>query len=593
MNIDRPFKALVHHGDVVAALRLLPDNSVDAIVTDPPYGLEFMGKEWDSFGDAKFTKPGLGDRDTAWPSFGGDPLQGTNPTCAICGGRARGAKRCACETPHWRVKGQPIGKVTGAVPQSGARPVSDEKGAHDEGYRNMRGFEQAFQAWCLTWTVEALRVLKPGGHLLAFGGTRTYHRLACAIEDAGFEIRDSIDWIYGSGFPKSRDIAKDIDKQAGAERAIIGMQRAPGHAAANVEQGAQGRSTLDFPKYDATPATDDARTWNGWGTALKPAHEPIVVARKPLIGTVAANVLQHGTGALNIDACRVASPGETIEQHGRLGSPRLIFNGDVDVEAPRERGQSEGQALGRWPANVVLTHAADCVRVGMQKVKAITGTAAGRMAGNNDTPVYGGGYAGSTNAGAPTGYGGMEDVAVYDCAPDCPVAEMDRQSGARTSGVPGFRQKEHETTAMAGSLGGARDVRETGYGDTGGASRFFNVTEWEDEAEDPLWAHPGFVYHAKASRKDREAGAPPPADGQKRGNTHPTVKPRALMAHLVKLVTPPGGLVCDPFLGSGTTGMAAIEHGFRFIGIDKTAEYITLSRARLAWMIARTKKEKA
>lgn len=208
--------ATIHHGDCINILASLPGNTFDAIVTDPPYGLEFMGKDWDSH---------------------------TTP--------------------------------------------------------------RAFQDWCQTWATECLRVLKPGGHMLAFGGTRTWHRLVSAIEDAGFEIRDSIAWIYGSGFPKSLDVSKAIDKAAGAEREVIGPHR----YADRKPNGSAGVTSVGLsvmPGYDLTvPATPDAKQWEGFGTALKPAHEPICVARKPLDGTVAGNVLKWGTGAINIDAMRI------------------------------------------------------------------------------------------------------------------------------------------------------------------------------------------------------------------------------------------------------------------------------------------------
>ena len=193
---------------------------------------------------------------------------------------------------------------------------------------------------CELWR-EVLRVLKPGGHLLAFGGTRTYHRLACAVEDAGFEVRDSIHWLYGSGFPKSLDVSKAIDKAAGAEREVVGTKKAvPGVAFTS-----EGPTVLDV----TAPATPEAARWEGWGTALKPAHEPVVVARKPLVGTVAANVLAHGTGALNVDGCRV----ETDEVLGRA-SGGFQVNGYVGGTSPRWNSIGTTTESGRWPANVVL-----------------------------------------------------------------------------------------------------------------------------------------------------------------------------------------------------------------------------------------------
>jgi site-specific DNA-methyltransferase (adenine-specific) len=311
---------------------------------------------------------------------------------------------------------------------------------------------RGFQAWCEAWGKEALRVLKPGGHLLAFGGTRTYHRLTSGIEDAGFEIRDSLHWLYGSGFPKSLDVSKAIDKAGGAERERIpytgGFQ--PGASqAVNADLGARYAGTRQV----TAPATEHAKTWKGWGTALKPAHEPIVLARKPLQGTVAANVLQYGTGALNVDGCRVGAESRTYRPAGTTRSASM-------VRVPAEKVGVSGEEVtvsGRWPANVLLD-----------------GEAAGIL---------------------------------------------DEQSD--------------------------------------GASRFFPV----------------FKYQAKAGKRER-----PEVDGVK----HPTVKPVELMRWLVRLVTPPGGLVLDPFAGSGATLEAAQLEGMRAIGIELTAEYLPLIEQRLA-----------
>jgi site-specific DNA-methyltransferase (adenine-specific) len=305
----------------------------------------------------------------------------------------------------------------------------------------------AFQDWCEQWARECFRALKPGGHIVAFGGTRTWHRLAAAIEDVGFELRDSIAWLYGSGFPKSLDVSKAIDNAR-----MVG----PGIT---------------------TAATDAARQWQGWGTALKPAFEPIVVARKPLPGTVAATVLEHGTGALNIDGCRVAY---------------------------------------RWPSNVLLTHVAAV-----------------------------------DEYGRPVG-----DACAGGCVLGCPVAELDGQSVPTTSGT--LAPHHRRTTAggngethgaMAGALGES-------YGDTGAASKFFPAFRWE----------------AKAPTSERP---------QANGVSHPTVKPVALMRWLVRLVTPKGGVVLDPFLGSGTTAHACRAEKFQCIGIEADESYISLIRARL------------
>ncbi len=238
------------HSDCLEALKNLPDNSVDSVVTDPPYGLSFMGKKWDY-----------------------------------------------------------------DVPSE--------------------------EIWA-----ECLRVLKPGGHLLAFAGTRTQHRMAVRIEDAGFEIRDMIAWVYGSGFPKSLDVSKAIDKADGAEREVVGTVKKTPSASANCNEGwvrpwAEGKTTMDI----TAPATDAARQWQGWGTALKPALEPITVARKPLIGTVAENVLTHGTGGLNVDGCRV--PGE-LE-----GDPNRFAKTDGGEFVAKFDNTPVVRSEGRWPANLI------------------------------------------------------------------------------------------------------------------------------------------------------------------------------------------------------------------------------------------------
>ena len=401
------------HGDCIEVLRAMPDCSVDAVVTDPPYGLSFMGKKWD------YDVPSV-------------------------------------------------------------------------------------EVWA-----ECLRVLKPGGHLLAFAGTRTQHRMAVRIEDAGFEIRDMIAWVYGSGFPKSLDVSKAIDKRGGAtvgfesfrdavktamnknqisraklqealgnfmlshyltagsqpaipnwrdyqvirdtvglgdvydemfrpeaEREVVGQHQ--------TDMGGLGGERLGQKGGDITiAATPEAKQWQGWGTALKPALEPITVARKPLIGTVAENVLQHGTGAINVDGCRVGE---------------------------------------RWPANFI--------------------------------------------------HDGSEEV-----------------MGLFPDTKSGFMRGGEKASKGLGMFGGGQSNADT-YGDSGSAARFF--------------------YCAKASKRDRDEG-----------NNHPTVKPTDLMRYLCRLVTPPDGTVLDPFMGSGSTGKAAVLEGFSFIGIEREAEYVAIAQARI------------
>jgi DNA modification methylase len=346
----------IHLGDCLDVLRTMPDCSVDAVVTDPPYGLAFMGKRWD------YDVPSV-------------------------------------------------------------------------------------EVWA-----ECLRVLKPGGHLLAFAGTRTQHRMAVRIEDAGFEIRDMIAWVYGSGFPKSLDVSKAIDKAAGAEREVVGSRpEFKSRKAAEARRGEDalrsrnelhdpGRGGYTRPESvgDITaPATPEAQRWAGWGTALKPALEPITMARKPLAGTVAGNVLEHGTGALNVDGCRV----------GLREARQLNRAGSIGYGGSEPQGIVEDGGMGRWPANLI--------------------------------------------------HDGSEE-------PCALLAD---------------------------------------------AARFF--------------------YTAKASASERQ------------GVTHPTVKPLDLMAYLCRLVTPPGGVVLDPFMGSGTTIKAAVGEGFQAIGIERDPAYFTMAEHRM------------
>jgi DNA modification methylase len=411
-------------GDCRDVLRTLADNSVDSVVTDPPYELGFMGKSWDSTGIAYDV--------TVW--------------------------------------------------------------------------------------AECLRVLKPGGHILAFGGSRTFHRLAVAVEDAGFEIRDTIAWIYGSGFPKSLDVSKAIDKKAGAEREVTGQR-----------QGAQSNSTGKFGGWgndngsgvssfnETAPSTAEAQQWSGWGTALKPAFEPIVVGRKPFGKgvTVAENVLAWGVGGLNIDASRIGTEKVTINTFDNGAKP---FGGAVGE--PFTSRQSEG----RWPANVIL----DEVTAGL----------------------------------------------------------VDEQSG-QVKGQVGMSKTKGDFRFIEGDTETVQKF-DQGKTDSGGASRFF--------------------YQAKASKRDRNEGLEGlqdsrggsermnNSDGRKAEigesdrlpvtkNHHPTVKPTQLMRYLIKLVTPPGGTVLDPFTGSGSTGKAALLDGYKFVGAELTAEYMPIIEGRLRWAL--------
>jgi DNA modification methylase len=319
-------------GDCLDVLAGLPENSVDSVVTDPPYGLEFMGKQWDTFKvgrSEKYKAGGNIDRDGiaarvgkggAGPSYVNRPAK----RCAQCGKQAWSGSPCKCPEPQWVLDNSPL---------------------------------HAFQAFSEEWARAVLRVMKPGAHLLAFSSTRTYHRMVCAIEDAGFEIRDQIAWLYGSGFPKSHDVSKGIDRMAGAERGKVRVDAADLKNPPNLVGGAIKGDDRPWrlaaiergyhEKDGDEPATDAARQWQGWGSALKPALEPIVLARKPLTGTIAANVLRWGTGALNIDGCRVGADGGT---KGCTAGPSNGILGDGLNGAFGERVAG----LGRWPANIIL-----------------------------------------------------------------------------------------------------------------------------------------------------------------------------------------------------------------------------------------------
>jgi len=389
-------------------------------------------------------------------------------------------------------------------------------------------------AYDATLWAECLRVLKPGGHLIAFGGTRTYHRMTVAIEDVGFEIRDSIIWMYGSGFPKSLDVSKAIDKQAGAEREVMGLHPNPGSTNPRQSMGDGWQSS---PTITA-PATPEAQQWHGWGTALKPAHEPAILARKPLTGTVADNVLTWGVGALNIDGSRVAYEGKAPTGSGN-GSSKSIFS---QVQNSKGNGGNETSPLGRWPANVILDeHAAEA---------------------------------------------------------------LDEQSGHSVSKATLMQPDPDNDERGTWQMRPRKTAQVRGHSDSGGASRFFYIAKAsraEREAGlDAQWWAELEAMERKQIGEGKMAGNMLASDFVRdkegniirenkptapRANHHPTVKPIALMRHLVRLVTPKGGTVLDPFMGSGSTGCAAMLEGMRFVGIDITAEYVDIAERRIVhWL---------
>jgi site-specific DNA-methyltransferase (adenine-specific) len=462
-----------------------------------------------------------------------------------------------------------------------------------------RATARGFQEWNERWGCEALRVLKPGGYLLAFGGTRTYHRLTCGLEDAGFEIRDCVLWLYGTGFPKSLDVGKAIDKAArgvphgGAAPTSANHGRFKTRAtegrrgAADRGQGFGAGPGQFMVQPDERELVDEAAQWNGWGTGLKPAHEPIVVARKPLAGTVVANVLTHGTGAINVDGCRIAFASTSDEVESKGKNQHAASGSDARanlIDGEDRRARSDHGGPGRWPANVVLSHTEDCRMVGTREV-----ASDGHFPVERGPSGYGSAIADSAGGGL-TGQSGLAErhlrgelVGVWECAPGCPVRLLDQHSGDRpgcTSPSDARPQSIYRPDQVAYQRQGPI------YGDRGGASRFF--------------------YCAKASRAERNAGlggsdeplltrrsTPRKAEDAdwllRNGNFHPTVKPIELMRYLVRLVTPPGGTVLDPFAGSGTTGAAAVMEGARFLGIEREAEYVAIARARIRHWAASTR----
>lgn len=415
----------IYLGNCEDELKNLPDNSVDSVVTDPPYELGFMGKSWDSSG-------------------------------------------IAYNVDMWK---------------------------------------------------EVLRVLKPGGYLLSFGGSRTYHRMACAIEDAGFDIRDQIMWVYGSGFPKSLDVAKAIDKMAGVE-----FEAKPASGVGFMNSSDDGYNTTLNQLVQTGESTDEATKWKGWGTALKPAHEPIVMARKPLSEkTVAKNVLEHGTGGINIDGSRIGTgTGETktVEYPDIRGNNYNNANGTVEYLIKDQ---------GRWPANFIHDGSDEVLELFPD-----TGKSTGGRIGKKDTSGVNIVPAGQYEAGDP-GFGDSGSAARYFyCAK---TSKKDRNEGLDDFEAKSIGPKGHGLNRVCATCG-TLQMKGCNCPDA------------------------TYINQAKA-------------------NHHPTVKPTDLMRYLVRMVTPPNGTVLDPFTGSGSTGKAAILEGFNFVGVEQNPDYIAIAEARI------------
>ena len=464
--MEKRYKLL--NGDCLDKLKELEDNSIDSIVTDPPYGLSFMGKKWD-----------------------------------------------------YDVPSQAI------------------------------------------WE-ECIRVLKPGGHLLAFAGSRTYHRMAVRIEDAGFDIRDQIMWVYGSGFPKSHNIGKAVDKLQGNQRQVVGSD------SRTAKDACWGKADPNSPNYDGSTygvgewdVTKGNSPWEGWGTALKPAHEPIVMARKPFKGSVAENVLEYGVGGINVDGCRI---GYSDNDDPRIGKGyEWESKAEPFGEAITTQNKEGWNTQGRFPANIIFDEEAGKI-LDEQAPKVGNAFNATRK---QDTRG-GGGHTltrehseGESN-GVFDGLGGASRF-FY-----CPKVSKKERSEGMIENVPVFS---------------GRPRREDG-----------SVIYKETHAEE--WAEA----MSKKERKDktalagaeeklqtikgRDAGqditnVPHKARPVGRANIHPTVKPTDLMTYLIRLVTPKGGIVLDPFMGSGSTGKAAMREGFQFVGIEREQEYMEIAEQRI------------
>lgn len=610
---QKGLKVTLHHGDCLEVMRTLPDNSVDSIVTDPPYGLSFMGKKWD------YDVPSV---------------------------------------DVWR---------------------------------------------------EALRVLKPGGHLLAFAGTRTQHRMAVRIEDAGFEIRDMIAWVYGSGFPKSLDVSKAIDKAAGVVREVVGLEQNFG--ASTIADGKNSFGDYAGEWNITVPATEAARQWQGWGTALKPALEPITLARKPFACTVAENVLQHGTGAINVDGCRVGTETLTYAGQGplsgRMRACNLVDRGDGKTLDGRDLANALAYAeslknrqpttvTGRWPANLILDGSEEVV-AGFPLTSSAQSKASDNRK-NNGLSIFLDGVHNSENSYADTG-SAARFFANFPFESECYLCyntytkalnkdteyEQWKNTLAHNAKKNSWTSKQiSEFIALLLVMEKAnknlvQNVKSAGnlcdscamsiaVALVGIKTSAFSKQELQvilgciTKSESfilirslvlfvELWVSTdtipttqsllllfGYVHHAtenyirqgkkgkvvedsgpamettcrvrycsKASKKDRDEGLdgfeaiarvngnkwtdqdyrvtngerPPSAESGPRKNTHPTVKPERLMRYLCRLITPPGGTVLDCFMGSGSTGKGAVLEGFNFVGIEREADYLAIARARI------------
>ena len=456
-----------------------------------------------------------------------------------------------------------------------------EKGYHEISGTGFMGKEwDAFIPQPIFWK-EVFRVLKHGGHVLSFFGTRTYDWGVMSMRFAGFEVRDCIQWLYGSGFPKSHNISKAIDKMYDAERTEIIGKRTRNVKPYDDSNGWNENNTSGDFEYTA-PATDQAKQWDGWGSALKPANEPIVLARKPLEKglSIAENILKWGVGGINIDASRIGSGGKKWE------TPRGgIWTTDIEAKA-----ELIDNPLGRFPANIILTHHEDCECKGTKKVKAIKGGC------KFESAFFKSGESNFTKDGGIGDADGNETIEDWDCYEDCPIRILDEQSGVSKS-VASIRnnKKRNDENIYGGGKGIPQVSLESNYADKGGASRFFYVAK-ASKAERNKGLD-GFE-EKRSSAYGYEIGLGEKGEGMFKDrnpikqNFHPTVKPIKLMQYLVRLITPPNGIVLDPFCGSGTTGVACKLEGVQFIGLEQDAEYCKIAEARIDNYTEESKKVK-
>lgn len=472
-----------------------------------------------------------------------------------------------------------------------------EKGYHEISGTGFMGKEwDAFIPQPIFWK-EVFRVLKHGGHVLSFFGTRTYDWGVMSMRFAGFEVRDCIQWLYGSGFPKSYNVAKGIEgkivngssswndwKKLDGEKEQVNWGYSKGQAKQGYRDDYTKANKERIGKVNFQ--SEQAKQWDGWGTALKPANEPIVLARKPLEKglTIAENVLKWGTGAINIDGCRVGNDIVKGQKAGQGFNNVKGFGVNTKLGSEEAKEYISEDTNGRFPANLILTHHPDCECVGTKKVKGTSGyetngedreTKFGQVKSNKIT----------------THYGSEETIEDWNCVNDCPIKILDEQSGESKSTGGRIGNKNGAYSGIgANGFTTNHEKGDAGFGDKGGASRFFYVAKASKSERNK-----GLDEFEEKESKKFDGGefnsASTNANERTNKNFHPTVKPIKLMQYLVRLIAPPNGIVLDPFCGSGTTGVACKLEGVQFIGIEQDAEYCKIAQARIDNYIEETIKK--